>query len=211
MSTKEKMSARIPMADEGALNAEQHKVLNKIIGGKRGNLVGPFRALLHSSELADRTQQLGEFVRYDSSLPAAISELAILCTARYWNCPQEWAIHVGFAEAAGVDPELINAISRASVPAFQEPLQIVVYEYCRELLAFGGLSDAVYQHAQDILGDKSLVELTGLIGYYTMLAFSLNAHQVPLDDRAALLPELGADSDRRSPTRLPPAIERAQD
>ncbi len=211
MSTKEKTPARIPMADEGALNVEQHKVLNKIIGGKRGKQVGPFRALLHSPELADRTQQLGEFVRYDSSLPATISELAILCIARYWNCSQEWAIHAGFAEASGLDTELINAISQARVPAFQEPLQIAVYEYCRELLAFGGLSDNVYQLAQDILGDKILVELTGLIGYYTMLAFSLNAHQVPLDDSAALLPELVADSDRRSPTRLPPAIERAQD
>ncbi len=196
------------MADELALNTAQKEVFDKIVGGKRGKLLGPFRALLHSPELADRTQLLGEFVRYDSSLPAALSELAILCIARYWNCRQEWSIHAGFAEAAGLDPEIINAISQAQVPAFEDPLQIAVYEYCRELLAFGRLSDTVYRHAREVLADRGLIELTGLIGYYTMLAFTLNAHQVPLDDNTDLLTELEDDSESLSPTLLPPAIDR---
>lgn len=198
---------RIHMADDGPMDEAQQKVYDKIVRGKRGKIVAPFRALLHSPELADRSQLLGEFVRYETSLPEMISELAILCIGRYWNCRAEWSIHANIAREAGLSKHIVEAILKAEVPPFEEPLQIAVYEFTREMLENAQVSDNIYQNAQNFLGTKALIELTGIIGYYTYMAMTLNAHHVPFEDggNTSFL-EFQKNVDTLKPTRLPAAI-----
>jgi 4-carboxymuconolactone decarboxylase len=181
----------------------QSKVYDKIISGKRGKIVGPLRAALHSPKLADRWQALGEFLRFETSLPAHISELAIICAGRYWNCQLEWAIHSGIAEEAGLTDEVIESIREAQAPDFDDHLQGAVYDFSRELLEYGQVSDAVYHELLGLIDVAALVELTAVIGYYSMVALMLNVHQVPLpeNENGSLL-DLPDDSELRVPTRL---------
>lgn len=201
-------SPRINMPDDGPMNPEQNAVYQKIVNGKRGKIVGPLRPLLYSPELADRVQSLGEHVRYDTSLPQQLSEFTIICVGRYWNCQIEWSIHADIAVTVGVDIEIIEAIRKAQPPALQNPMQIVVYEFTRELLEFGQVSELVYKNALSLLGEKALVELTGIIGYYTLTAMTLNAHHVPLTDSGKFRPlELPETLDKLKPTCLPASLK----
>jgi 4-carboxymuconolactone decarboxylase len=191
------------MADVGQMTDAQTRVYDRIVGGKRGKIVGPLRAALHSPELADRWQALGEFLRFETSLPAHISELAVICTGRYWNCQLEWVIHSGIAEDAGLAGDVIESIRRAQSPNFDDPLQGTVYEFTRELLEYGQVSDGVYHELLGLIGVAALVELTAVIGYYSMVAMTLNVHRVPLpeNENGSLL-DLQADNHLLEPTRL---------
>jgi 4-carboxymuconolactone decarboxylase len=195
----------MPMADAGRLTDAQREVYNKIIAGKRGKIVGPLRVALHSPELANRWQALGEFLRFDTGLAPQISELAIICTGRYWNCQLEWFIHAGIAKEAGIASDIIESIRIAQAPHFDDTVQRSVYEFSRELLEFGQVNDSVYQNVLAALGVVALVELTALIGYYSMVAMTLNAHDVPLPEGATGLPtDLPQGSTLVRPTGLPP-------
>ena len=199
-------NVRIPMVDMGSLSDAQEKVYEKIVAGKRGKIVGPLRAALHSPELADRWQALGEFLRFDTELPKQISELAIISTGRYWNCQLEWVIHAGIAADAGLASDIIESIGTAQAPLFDDPLQSAVYEFTRELLEFGRVSNDVYQAVHGAVGTVALVELTGVIGYYTMVAMTLNAHDVPVpDDEKAPRLDLPKGVALMQPSRLPAA------
>lgn len=194
---------RIAMADAGALSDAQQAVYDKIVAGKRKKVVGPLRVALHSPELAERWQALGEFLRYGSSLPLTLSELAIIVTGRYWNSQVEWAIHSKIAAEAGLAPGIIETIRNAEPPVFADESQFLVYEYARELLEFGQVSDQSYRALLDTFGTVAIVELTALIGYYSMVAMTLNAHDVPVPANGvgSRLP-LSAGSALRHPTPL---------
>lgn len=192
------------MADSGEMTEAQQKVYEKIVSGKRGRIVGPLRAALHSPEMADRWQLLGEFLRYGTQLPPRISELAIIVTGRFWNCQLEWLIHSEVARREGLEGAIIESIRTAQPPAFSEPLDRAVYEFTRELLEFGQVSDSVYGDLLALIDKVAIVELTGVIGYYSLVAMTLNAHHVPLpDDESGTLLDLPDDDELRRPTCLP--------
>lgn len=197
--------SRIDMADTGELSEAQQAVFARIVAGKRKKVVGPLRVALHSPELADRWQAFGEFLRFGSSLPLPVSELAIIATGRHWNCQVEWAIHSKIAAEAGLSPEVIETIRSAGQPGFSDQTQFLAYEYVRELLEFGQVSDDSYQALLAAVGTVPVVELTALVGYYSMVAMTLNAHHVPVpaDDMGSRLP-LPADAGLRHPTPLGP-------
>ncbi len=198
---------RIAMADEGRMTDRQREVCEKIVSGKRGRIVGPLRAALHSPELADRWQALGEFLRFDTTLPPQLSELAIIMTGRFWNCQLEWVIHARVASEAGVSAQVIDCIRQATAPEFDDRRQFAVYEFTRELLACGQAGDDAYQRLVDVVGVVAAVELTAVIGYYSMVAMTLNAHAVPLpgDEHAPRL-DLPDNGGLPEPTRLPRAF-----
>jgi len=188
------------------MSARQREVFDRIVAGKRGKLIGPLRAALHAPELADRWQLLGEYLRYDSGLPPQLSELAIIMTGRYWNCQLEWVVHARIAAGAGLSRDIIEAIRLARPPALRDQRQRAVYEFTRELLARGQVADGVYAELQQHLDTTGLVELTALVGYYSMVAMTLNAHRVPLpadEDWPPLVLDDSVIPD--APTRLPAA------
>ena len=189
------VNARIPMADEGPLDARQREVLEDIVSGKRGKIVGPLRALLHSPELANRWQKLGEFLRYDTGLPPLLSELAIIMTGRYWQSQVEWVIHARVAKEAGLSGSVVEAIRTSVAPLFDDEVQFAVYEFTRELLQHGNVSDATYGKLAVHFDAESLVELSSVISYYTMVAMILNVHQVPVpsDEKETRLPSLATN------------------
>lgn len=173
--------ARIPLVTADNLTPEQRLVYDRIVAGPRKAIVGPLRAALHNPELAERWQQLGALLRYGTSLPPRIKELAILVTARRWNSMLEWQIHEREARAAGVPVQTIEAIRNVQPPPFEHEDDAAVYEFVRELQERGRVIPSVYETALSRFGTAGIVELTALVGYYTMVAMTLNAHEIVLD------------------------------
>lgn len=170
--------SRLPPLDPATLDAGQKVVYDRIASGARGGVGGPFTVLLQSSELASRVEQLGVFIRYDCDVPQRLRELAILVVGAHWKAEYEWYAHAGIAQAQGLSPEVIEAIGTGREPPFDADADRVVFRFVHELLNAGRVSDTTYAPLRDLLGDKATVELTGLVGYYTLLALQLNTFQV---------------------------------
>jgi 4-carboxymuconolactone decarboxylase len=199
-------SVRMDMANPDDLTEAQRLVYDKIVSGKRGKIVGPLRVALHSPELADRWQTLGEYLRFQTDLPSEISELAIITTGRFWNSQVEWMIHARIAAESGVTAEIIEAIRTGESPVFENTLEALVYDFTRETLEFGQVGDATYELLHDLIGTAPLVELTAVIGYYSMVAMTLNVHHVPVPDSENAKPlDLDESGELRRPTSLPKA------
>jgi 4-carboxymuconolactone decarboxylase len=167
------------------MTPEQQRVYQDIVRGARGRIVGPLRAALHRAELADKWQQLGELLRYRTGLAPRLSELAILITARFWDSQFEWYAHESVALETGLPPSVIIAIKHARRPEFASADDEIVYEYSAELLEKREVCDAVYRRTLGLLSTVGIVELTALIGYYSMVALTLNAHRIPLPPEVA--------------------------
>jgi 4-carboxymuconolactone decarboxylase len=173
---------RITLPDRESMDADQRRVYDKIVSGRRGKIQGPLRAALHNAELADRWQALGELLRYSTTLTSRQSELAILVTGRSCRSPFEWYAHRLEAEKVGIEPEVIEAILAESPPAGLSADDAAVVKVAVELNRFNSIGDATYADALARLGERRLVELTALVGYYTMVAMTLNAHEIPLPE-----------------------------
>ena len=181
--------ARIPLFPLDDMTHAQRQVYQAIVSGPRGKVVGPMRAALHRPELADKWQQLGEILRYRTSLPPRLSELAILVTARHWSSQLEWQQHQPAALKGGLAPAVADAIGDGQRPSFARADEAAVYDYSLELQQSKKVSAKNYQRALDAIGVVGVVELTALVGYYTMVAMTLIAHEVPLPEGATpLLP-----------------------
>nr|WP_286207845.1 carboxymuconolactone decarboxylase family protein [Hephaestia sp. MAHUQ-44] len=158
----------------------QRKVYDDVVGGPRGMMVGPLRAALHNPELADLWQQFGALLRYRTSLDPRHSELAILVTARAWTCPFEWVQHEAPALAAGLTRDMLDALRHGRRPVFEREDDAAVHDFAEELQRERTVGNAAYAAALDVLGVAGVVELTALIGYYTLVAMTLNAHAFDL-------------------------------
>ena len=176
--------ARIPIPDPGTMTEEQRAVYEAVVSGPRGKMVGPLLAALHKPELAAKWQEFGAMLRYDTCLPPKLNELAILATGRHWNAQTEFHIHAGAAKKAGLGTDIIDAIKRGRRPDFSETEEADIYDFACQLLTTGRVSDDVYQRVHATWQTVGVVELTSVIGYYSMVAMTLNAHQLPLPDGA---------------------------
>jgi 4-carboxymuconolactone decarboxylase len=176
---------RLPPIPESELSEAQRRVRDGIASGPRGGVRGPFDALLRSPELADRLQKVGAYVRFESSLPAPLSELAILVTARHWGAQYEWWAHRRLAEKAGLAPAIADAIAEGRRPGALQEDEAAVYDFCRELHETKSVSDAAWNVALARFGERGVIDLIGTCGYYGAVSMVLNAARVPLPEGVA--------------------------
>jgi 4-carboxymuconolactone decarboxylase len=187
------------------LTPEQRALFDAILGGRRGQaaaaagsggaaaglldatgaLVGPFNAWLLSPAIGDRIQRLGEAIRFTSSLPQNVLEVAILVEAREWRAEFEWWAHVRLARRAGVAAEVIAAIQEQREPAFSDRGEEIAWRFSRELLDCRRVSTATYEAAREHFGETGVMELVTLLGYYTLVSMTLNTFEVPLPEGQA--------------------------
>ena len=173
---------RLPPLAPERMTPRQREVAEAIQGGPRGGLRGPFSAWLRSPEVADRFQRVGEYVRFGSSIPPALNELAILVTAREWSAQFEWYAHHALAMKAGLPPAIAEAIARGERPEGMDADQRAVYEFAAELHRERSVSDATYAAVVERFGENGLVDLMAACGYYVAVAMALNVSRVPLPD-----------------------------
>ena len=164
------------------MNADQRRIADEIAAGPRGKVQGPLKVWLHSPALADKAQRLGQFCRYESSLPTHLSELAILVTGRFWGAEFEWYAHKKIGLNAGLDPELVEAIRQRKAPSFKGDAERIVYEFATQLHRDHRVGDATYAEAMAEFGETAVVDLVGILGYYTLISMTLNTFHVPLPD-----------------------------
>ena len=124
---------------------------------------------------------------FDSTLADGDRELAIITAAREADCAYEWGAHVRLAREVGVRSEAIDAVGSLGATDALTPDEALIVNYGRELLAAHHVSDVTFNAARERLGEQGVIELTALLGYYTMVACTLNATAVePLDTMEAL-------------------------
>jgi 4-carboxymuconolactone decarboxylase len=162
------------------MTPEQTEVHDEIVAGKRGRFGGPFQILIRSPEVCRHLSRLGEYLRWGSSLPPALSELAICLTARHLRAGYEWHAHAPLALEAGVPPAAIEAIRTGAVPSIIAADQALVYRAISELINMKRLSSTVFTEAIAAFGERGVVELGTIVGYYTAIGNALNAFEVTL-------------------------------
>jgi 4-carboxymuconolactone decarboxylase len=170
------------------MNAEQRTMTTNLLNGPRRGMGGPFNVLLRSPEMGDLAQKLGEYARFRPSVPAKIRELAIIVTARHWTAQYEWNAHRNAAAQAGLKEDIIKAIADRKRPAGMQPDEEAAYNFASELLETKGVSDATFKAAVDKFGEKGVVDIIGVMGYYQMVSMLLNVDRYPLPNGAQ--PEL---------------------
>lgn len=180
---------RLDMPSPEDLTPEQAEVVAEVVSGKRGKVPAPMIAWLRNPELARRGQRLGELLRFDTTLDPALSELAIIICGRHWTSHHEWTAHKRMALEAGLDPVTIADIaSRKPAPHLRNPREVAVFKVATCLLAQGKIGQDLYRQGTDALGETGMVELVAILGYYCMVALTLNAFEIGLPDSFA--PEL---------------------
>lgn len=170
--------ARIPELDPDKLSDAQRPIYEAIASGPRGGVRGPLAVWLNRPALADSAQQLGRYCRYDSSLPPRLSELAILVTARIWDAAFEWQAHEPAARKAGLADNIIAALATDQLPAFAQPDEAAVYHVARELNLQRAISDERYREAEQLLGRDGMIDLIGVLGYYSLVSMTLKAFDI---------------------------------
>ena len=170
------------MIELDEMTAAQRAVYDAVIAGPRGGFGGPFSAWLRSPDLADKAQKLGAFCRYGTSLTPRLSELAILVTAVHWQAQVEWAIHARIAAEAGLGAAVIEAIKNQNTPEFAAEDEALIYRCAHTLLHTRRLPDALYESALALFGEAAVVELVAIVGYYSLVALTLNAFEVPVPE-----------------------------
>jgi 4-carboxymuconolactone decarboxylase len=173
-----------------AMTPEQRTVVDHLLAGERASTSGPFNVFLRSPEMADIAQQLGARVRYHSSLPPRLNEMAILLTARHWTAQYEWYAHKRLALQAGLAPAIVDAIGAGKRPPNLPAEERALYEFQTQLLETRQVSDAAFQAAVAAFGERGVVDLLFNMGYYQLVSMVLNADRYPLPEGAR--PELPA-------------------
>ena len=189
---------RIPRLKITELAPEQECLMKSITGGKRshdrvitdftyadGSFRGPFNPWLHSPEMGENAQKLGESLRFASAIPPTLRELAIICVAVHWRAQYEWWAHARIALKEGLSEQVVDAIKAGETPPETEPGVGAVTAFVRELLTTGRVGDQTYAAGHDLLGDRGTVDLVSLVGYYGLVSATLNVFQVPMPDGEA--------------------------
>jgi 4-carboxymuconolactone decarboxylase len=162
------------------MTAAQKEVHDEIVAGRRGRFGGPFQLLIRAPEVCRHVSRLGEYLRWGSSLSPALSELAICLTARHLRANYEWHAHAPLAIEAGVPAAAIEAIRSGTAPQFAAQDQALVFRLITELIDTKRLTDASFATAIAAFGERGVVELGTIVGYYTAIGNALNVFEVAL-------------------------------
>ena len=170
---------RLPPIDPARLSEAQQPIYDAIATGPRKGVRGPLAIWLHRPELAQAAQALGRYCRYDSSVPARLSELTILLMGRHWLAEYEWAAHKPFAIKAGLSVDVIDAIRDDREPPFEATDERLVYHFVRQLHAERQVDQAIYDALKAEIGELAIVDLVGIAGYYTLISMTIKVFEVP--------------------------------
>jgi 4-carboxymuconolactone decarboxylase len=174
--------------ERGELSEAQRRVWDDVVAGPRHAVPPPAHVWLNSPGLADHAHKLGAHVRFGTDFSPRLTEIAILVTARYWTAQFEWQAHSRLARQAGLAEEVIVAIAERRPPVLTDPDEQLVYDFCSTFYRNHGVDDGLFEKVKQRFGERGLVDLTGLIGYYSFVSVTLNVFEVPVPPGAQLLP-----------------------
>lgn len=179
-SSAQTKEPRFPDLKREQMTDAQKRVYDSIAGGPRGGVRGPFGPLLRSPDLADRVQKLGEYLRYNTSLPARLNEFAILINARFWESKYEYYAHRPFAIKGGLAESIADDLAQNKRPANMKPDEELVYDFCTILHRKHFVDDALFKRAVATIGEQGVIDLVAVSGYYTLVSMVLNVAEIPV-------------------------------
>ena len=166
----------------------QKTMIEDLLSGDRKGTGGPFNVLLRSPEMGDLAQKFGASMRFHSSIPSRLNEFAIILTARFWTAQYEWQAHRRAAATAGLREDIIQAVAAGKRPENMAADEEIVYNFCTEALKTHQVSDATFAATKKAFGEKGVVDLMGVMGWYQFVSMVLNVDGYPLP--AGQQPEL---------------------
>jgi len=181
---------RLPTIPPTQYTAEQKQAAADFEAERKVPVFGPFEPMMHSPQVMTLARAMGDYLRYKSALGNTLSELAILMTAREWTQDYEWSVHYPIALKAGIRADVADAIADGRRPPAMSADEQIVYDYADELLKRQQVSDASFERAKSRFGTKGVVDMTGIVGYYTFLSMQLNAAQYPTPKDGRKLPRM---------------------
>lgn len=173
-----KSPSRFEELDPEKMDADQRRIYDRLISG-RGKLPGPYRVWLENPAFSDIGDRLGTYMRADSKLSDRLREMAILVTTRHWRAQYAWHSHARSAQEAGIDAAVVEAIRDRKAPVFENEDEAAVYAFARESLEDREISDDTWKRVNAALGADGLIDLIGLMGFYCMVGFTVNAFEFP--------------------------------
>ena len=182
MTTENTRRERMSRMAPESMTEEQRKAAEELASGPRGEVRGPFNVLLRSPGLMSPLQKVGEYLRFKCELDRRIAEMATLIAARHWTQNYEWSAHHPLALKAGLKPEIAQAIADGRRPAGMAQDEEVVYDLLTEALQNKSVSDVTYERAVKQFGERNVVDLLAIAGYYALLAMLLNAARTQLPE-----------------------------
>ena len=185
MPTTARPTDRMPAISADRLTPAQLAASDAFFAARRTPVFGPFVPLLRSPDLMLRASDMGLYLRYDSVLPLRISEFAILIVAREWSQQIEWQIHHPIALKAGVDADVAQAIAEGRRPEGMSAEEAAVYAFSTELQRNKAVSDPTYAALVALYGEQGAIDLTGINGYYALLAMTMNVARTALPEGLA--------------------------
>lgn len=177
---------RMPALAPESMTEAQKKAAAEISAGPRGEVKGPFVALLRSPEFMNRVQKVGEYIRFVCLLDKRINEFAAIIAARHWNQQFEWWAHYRQALEAGLKREIADAVGEGRRPTGMAEDEEIVYDLLTEVLNNKGASDATYARAVAQFGEGGVIDVLGVAGYYALLAMVMNVARTGVPEGPAL-------------------------
>ncbi|MCJ2091491.1 carboxymuconolactone decarboxylase [Methylobacterium sp. J-072] len=179
---------RFPPLQPDQMTAAQKSAADAILSGPRKSLDGPFNAWLRSPELSNRLQKVGEYLRFNTSLPRDLNEFAILITGRVWSSGYEWYAHHPLAIKAGLRPSIAEHLKAGRRPASMSTDEALIYDFSTQLHRDRQVSDALYKSVVARFGEQGAMDLIAVSGYYDLVCMTLNVAKVepPADAKETL-------------------------
>lgn len=177
---------RLPAIPASQYDAAQQQAAADFLAARKYPVQGPFEPMMYSPQVMSRARAMGDYLRYASRIGNTLSEFAILITARDWNQDYEWSVHAPIAAKMGIEPPVIAAIRNGQRPSGMTSDETIIYDFATELLHNRSVSDASFAAAEKRFGKPAVVDLVGIVGYYTFDAMMLNAARYQAKDGTAL-------------------------
>jgi 4-carboxymuconolactone decarboxylase len=177
---------RLPPITAEKMTKEQRLAAEEFKAGRGYDLLGPFAVMVRSPEVMLRAKAMGDYLRFRNVLPKRVSEMVILMTAREWTQAFEWSHHYTYALEAGLAPAVIAAIADGRRPQAMAADEAAAYEFASELQRRKSVSDETFAQARNAFGEPGLIDLIGIVGYYSLLAMMMNVARTKPDTSTGL-------------------------
>ena len=184
------MTDRMPPIPRAQWTDAQARAADEFERLRGQEVFGPFALMLRSPDVMLRAAAMGDYMRYRTSLPRALNEFIILLVARHWSQPFEWHVHQPAAVSAGLSEQIVGAVAKGRRPADMSADETIVYDFVTELLRLQNVSDEAYARARDRFGERGIIDMVGVAGYYAFLSMMMNTARtaVPQDSDVPPLP-----------------------
>lgn len=179
---------RMPALSMDEMDDAQKAAAQELINGPRRGVFGPFIPLMRSPELMNRLQKVGEYIRFQSSLETRINEFVMCIVSRQWTQQFEWCMHYPLALKAGMRQQVLDQLAQGRRPSGMAADEEIAYDVCDELERTRGVSDETYRRAVEQFGERGLLDMLGLIGYFTTVSMVMNVARTPPQEASTTTP-----------------------